>query len=218
MITQYHPLWPPGIVHNYDSPAATVEAALEFRYCLTMSVAESLPSIEDQQAFNQSRWEELCADPFLASLDYRIETDHLGQIIMTPPAGYGHGRSQTSISELLKEHLPENGAASVECPISTNGGNKAADVVWISHQRLERSKQGPLLQNAPEICVEVLSPSNTRQEIAEKKRLYFEAGADEVWICAMDGSMEFFLSEAPDTPAKSKLAPEFPTKVDRIPD
>jgi hypothetical protein len=34
----------------------------------------------------------------------------------------------------------------------------------------------------PEICIEILFRSNSAAEIAEKRLLYFDAGAGEVWI------------------------------------
>ena len=44
--------------------------------------------------------------------------------------------------------------------------------------------QNPVaLGRAPEICIEVLSLSNSPAEMNEKRDLYFEAGAHEVWIC-----------------------------------
>jgi Uma2 family endonuclease len=32
------------------------------------------------------------------------------------------------------------------------------------------------------LCIEVVSPSNSRKELREKVAAYLEAGADEVWI------------------------------------
>jgi Uma2 family endonuclease len=178
------------------------------------SVAEALPAIEDQNEFNRQRWDELCADPFLASLDYRFETDHLGHIIMIPPAGFDHSDAQGDVGRLLDRFLPATGKSRPECPISTRGGTKVADVVWISDERLQRARKGSLLVIAPEICVEILSPSNTRQEIEEKKRLYFGAGADEFWICGLDGRMEFYRAGNPVQPAQtSELCPEFPQSI-----
>lgn len=67
---------------------------------------------------------------------------------------------------------------------------------------------------APEICVEVLSPSNKRGEIEEKRRLYFEAGAREVWICERSGQIRFFLKAAPAKDAgRSALCPDMPVKI-----
>lgn len=57
------------------------------------------------------------------------------------------------------------------------------DVAFTSWDRLpggQRPKERvPLL--VPNIVVEILSEGNTPQEMAEKRRLYFEAGVDQVW-------------------------------------
>ena len=45
---------------------------------------------------------------------------------------------------------------------------------------------------APEVCVEVLSHTNTVDEIDTKKVLYFECGALEVWVCDQQGQLQFF--------------------------
>jgi Uma2 family endonuclease len=64
---------------------------------------------------------------------------------------------------------------------------------------------------APEICVEVISPRNSRREIEERKRLFFDAGAREVWICSKTGGMTFFgKTGALET---SNLCPGFPKKL-----
>ena len=47
---------------------------------------------------------------------------------------------------------------------------------------------------APDLCVEVLSPTNTRIEIAEKTAAYLAAGAKEVWIVGDDGGPEIHTS------------------------
>ena len=68
---------------------------------------------------------------------------------------------------------------------------------------------------APEICVEVLSPGNTRAEMEEKRALLFEAGAEEVWFCDTKGRMFFFLKVRPDEAVeKSELCPDFPAVVE----
>jgi Uma2 family endonuclease len=102
-----------------------------------------------------------------------------------------------------------------ECPISTADGVKAADVAWVSRERMKELGDGVFFIQAPEICVEVLSPSNTEAEITEKRALYFDAGAREVWICDRDGSITFF--NAPDSTAPaSSLCPAFPKLVSLV--
>ena len=67
---------------------------------------------------------------------------------------------------------------------------------------------------APEICVEILSPSNTAGEMTAKRRLYFEAGALEVWICSVDGKMEFYAKSNPDGASDaSTLCSGFPSRM-----
>jgi Uma2 family endonuclease len=104
-----------------------------------------------------------------------------------------------------------NGRVITECPISTADGVRAADIAWASPECLRHLGNRAIYPRCPEICVEVLSPRNTRTEIEEKKRLYFDAGAEEVWLCSSNGSMTFFSEEGAIT--TSTLCPKFPKRV-----
>lgn len=168
---------------------------------------------EDQTAFNLAVWEKVLADRFLAGLPHRIETDRYGQIIMSPPPTPEHGEEQFEIGSLLKVRLP-SGHIITECPLSTSEGVKGVDVAWMSKGR-RRAQRGQIcFTQAPEICVEVISPGNTRRELREKKALYFAAGAEEVWFCHRDGQMEFFRKGAPEIPGTSALCPAFPQRIE----
>jgi hypothetical protein len=46
--------------------------------------------------------------------------------------------------------------------------------------------------------------------MAEKSALYFEAGAQEVWLCALDGKIEFY---TPEPSAQSAICSEFPSQI-----
>jgi Uma2 family endonuclease len=170
-----------------------------------------LPELKSQTSFNLRRWAELLADPELARLPNRVETDRHGHILMSPPPAFMHADRQGQISDLLKRLLPE-GRVLPECPVSTADGVKAVDIVWLAPGRPELVERPIALTTAPEICIEVLSPSNTQAEIDEKRALYFEAGAREVWICHLDGSITFFLG--PDRHhSSSVLCPTFPQAI-----
>ncbi len=67
---------------------------------------------------------------------------------------------------------------------------------------------------APDVCVEVMSPSNTKAEIQEKIALYFDAGARGVWLCAQSGAMSFFSPGATRSMRASKMCPQFPKRVE----
>jgi Uma2 family endonuclease len=171
-----------------------------------------LPPQKTQTVFNLRRWKELLADRELAKVEGRIETDRHGHIIMSPPPAPNHGSYQLEIGRLLWNFLPE-GRVLTECPISTADGVKAADVAWASPGRMKEVSGQVCFPRSPELCVEVLSPGNTEAEMREKMALYFDAGAQEVWLCDQNGKMAFFSSVSTAVSA-SKLCPQFPKQVD----
>jgi Uma2 family endonuclease len=136
------------------------------------------------------RWAELCSDPRLHDLPGKIELNAYGVIEMSP-ASNRHGMSQAAIATALAEQLPA-GTAIVECSITTNDGVRVPDVAWASREFLARCGDVTPYPAAPEICVEVRSPSNTDAEMAFKTRLFLEAGAVEVWIVSEAGLWQVF--------------------------
>jgi len=171
-----------------------------------------LPPRKTQKAFNLRRWAELLADRELAKVEGRIETDRHGHIIMSPPPAPNHGSFQLEIGHLLR-NLMDAGRVLTECPISTADGVKGADVAWASPESMRELGQKACFSCAPEICVEVMSPSNTEAEIEEKMALYFDAGAKEVWLCSQDGTIRFFAEVASRPMRNSKICPRFPKHV-----
>jgi Uma2 family endonuclease len=116
-----------------------------------------------------------------------------------------------SICGLLQRLMP-GGEVITECPLSTSDGVKAIDVAWLAGGRAENSSEPVLLERAPEICIEIVSPSNSTAELREKSALYSEAGAQEVWICQLDGRIEF--SRVPGGRIdRSELCPEVPLVI-----
>ena len=155
-------------------------------------------------------WQEVCEHPSLKDLPFKIELDELGKVIMSPVKIY-HSILQGEIEFLLRSLL-KNGKTLPECAIKTRKGTKVADVAWASLDVLSRIKDESEASIAPEICVEVISSSNTKKEMAEKRQLYFEAGAIEVWMCNENGDMSFFNAQQP--LIRSVLVPEFPEKIE----
>lgn len=157
----------------------------------------------------QERWEEITADPALRDLPYSVETNARGQIVLSPHQAY-QAELQGALLDLLREHRP-NGRGIPEYPIATSRGVKQPDVVWGSEGRLEEMRatvDAPIL--APEICVEVMSESNTEEELQEKRELYREFGAKEVWVVSAKGEIRFFGEEEKE---RSDIVPECPSHV-----
>ncbi len=170
-----------------------------------------LPSHESLTAQNLARWAEILADPRLARLEQRIETDRFGHVIMSPPPSAHHGSYQFRIGMLLNQQM-QQGRVITECPISTADGVKAADVVWASTKRIRELGEQPVFPHAPDICVEVFSPGNTEAELRVKTALYFDAGAAEVWHCSADGRLTF-LAGPDEVLRSSRLCPGFPREI-----
>ena len=157
-------------------------------------------------------WSEICEDPSLRDLPFKIETNRYGTIMMSPAKGW-HSDRQAEILYLLLKLLP-HGRALPEAPVQTTDGVKVADVGWFTMERLKPIRREAVYPIAPEICVEILSRSNSREEMIDKMKLYYAAGASEVWLCGEEGEMEFFTSVIPQSVAASALCAEFPVKLE----
>lgn len=157
------------------------------------------------------RWEEVCEHRQLQDLPFKIELNKWGQIIMSP-VKIKHSFYQGRIQRLL-ESLLKTGEVMPECAINTSDGVKVADVVWCSAERFDRIQEQVSASIAPEICIEVKSSGNTLDEMEFKQRLYFEAGAIEVWICNEQGQITF--SNDRNELAQSLLVPKFPNQIER---
>lgn len=175
-----------------------------------MSLTIQLLPQREQTEFNLRIWEQFLADPALAKIDNRIESDRHGRIVMLPLAPPLHGARLAKASIQLATLL--GGRPVTVCPISTADGVRATDVGWFSDSRYARAFDKRCFVEAPEICVEIISPSNVRKEIEERAALYFDAGATEVWFCEEDGTMRYFSPAGP--LQNSLLCPDFPAMIE----
>lgn len=124
------------------------------------------------------RYRGLCEDVRFANLPGKIELDVWGRILMSPASNY-HSAVQTALSGKLSML---GGRAFVEVSVLTPAGVLVADVAWASDEFMRAHKFETPYTRAPELCVEVVSPSNSRRELNDKVAAYLGAGAEEVWI------------------------------------
>ena len=66
-------------------------------------------------------------------------------------------------------------------------GVRVVDVARISNALFAQFGTQTRYPQAPELCVEIMSPSNTWSEMHMKAGLYLKAGAKEVWIEPLNG-------------------------------
>ena len=147
---------------------------------------------------------------------WKVETNAQRQILLMTTPRLDHQEFGGEIVRLL-HLLLSNGRPLSWCGVMTNDGTKEPDVIWASNAMRRAQRKEASFTRAPELCVEVVSPSNTRREINQKRRLYFEVGAQEVWLCDKEGAMTFYTDNEAIVP-RSILCPEFPTHIDPFAD
>ncbi len=156
-------------------------------------------------------WSEVIDNPLLQNLPFKIELNKFGKLLMSP-ASNSHGRFQGRIAGALYQRQPE-GEVITECSIQTSDGVKVADVAWASTAFIAEFGYATPYPKAPELCVEIVSPSNAKAEIAEKVELYLAKGAQEVWVVYENNRMEMFTHVG--AIEQSTFAPDIRAKIFR---
>lgn len=116
-----------------------------------------------------------------------------GEVIEMAPAGGTHGRVTGKLGGRLDEHVERHAAGVgvvgdvgfiLRLPNDPDRV-RAPDVAFVSSQRLpEGGLPEGFLVGAPELAVEVLSPTDNPVDVQQKIRDYLEAGTRLVWLFA----------------------------------
>ncbi len=154
-------------------------------------------------------WADVIAHPALQDLPFKIELDRHGRLLLMSPSSTHHSRRQRALCRVLEDAL--GGVAYPECPVQTAEGVRVPDVVWMSEAFLAAHESEDVFAVAPEVCAEIMSPSNAWGEMEQKIVLYLARGAQEVWIVAPDGRVRWFGHEG-ERPA-SALALDAPATL-----
>jgi Uma2 family endonuclease len=115
-----------------------------------------------------------------------------GRVVPTMPTGRGHGSSEAKITTRLTTYAEATGRGAVmtgEVGIYIRRDPdtvRAADILFISRERLARCAPSGYLDVAPELVVEVFSPTDRWSKVVEKLEDYFAAGVDRVWVLMPD--------------------------------
>jgi len=136
------------------------------------------------------QWQDVLADKSLQNLPYKIELNEKGKIEMSH-ASVIHSLLQGKFARLIGSQL-NNGEVFTELAVSTRAGVRVPDVAWGSKAYVAQHIDEICALSAPEICVEIVSASNTQTEMEEKIALYLESGAIEVWIVDETGEISYF--------------------------
>jgi Uma2 family endonuclease len=165
-------------------------------------LAKLAPASEEQRIMT---WDEIINSPYLRDLPFKIETNKFGQILMSP-ASNKHGIVQFDVGYVIRRRK-KGGKIINECSIETSDGVRVADVAWASDEFITEYGDTTPYPKAPEICVEVVSPSNSKAEIEHKVELYLAKGAQEVWV--VNNKQQVSIYSYSGKLKKSKLIPNF---------
>ena len=115
-----------------------------------------------------------------------------GEVVTMPPPGFLHGVVQGNVFFALKTHAraTNQGRVTVESGVITERDLdtvRGPDVAFWSFERLPADQVPEVYPNvAPDLCVEVLSPSNSEERMTRKVREYFASGVRLVWVIDPD--------------------------------
>ena len=111
-----------------------------------------------------------------------------GKIVPMAPTLFEHGEVELNLGSALRAWAKQTGrgrvpGGEVGIYIRRNPDTvRAADILFISHERFARRTSKGYLDVAPELVVEVLSPQDRWRDVTAKLADYFSAGVDRVWI------------------------------------
>jgi Uma2 family endonuclease len=115
----------------------------------------------------------------------QIELDE-GQLIAMPPAGFEHGERENQIMFLLAQHVRKNKLGKV---VSGDTGFRlndrtvlAPDVAFVRQERVESVRGKSFANGAPDLAVEIFSPSDGIRQSTRKVKQYLAAGCHTVWV------------------------------------
>jgi Uma2 family endonuclease len=148
-----------------------------------------------------------------------------GALVREPRPGRPHGTAIMLMGKYLVDYALEHGGVVTtetgyvleEDPVTLRG----PDVAYCREDPAPYGRPEGFIRGAPDLAVEVISPSNTWVEIHEKVQQYFDAGSRLVWIIQPDArsvtvhasASESRLLREPDTLDGGAVLPRFAVRV-----
>jgi Uma2 family endonuclease len=153
-----------------------------------------------------------------------------GELIMMSPAGWQHGYIAARVLALLYNHVHAHALGDIHTAetgfrLARNPDTvRAPDVAFVAAKRARGVDKRGFFPGAPDLAVEVLSPSDTAGRLQEKIQDFFRAGTLLVWV--VDPEKKTVTIYSPDAPMRvlsgagtlsgGKVIPGFELVVDEI--
>jgi Uma2 family endonuclease len=113
----------------------------------------------------------------------RYELRH-GELFTLAPPKFGHTKVQRILRNLLDQAAADAGFSHIELGFRPLPEHEfiIADVAYCSKDRWNTVDPKGYFTGAPHLAVEILSPSNKKEEVAYKRKLCLENGSLEFWV------------------------------------
>ena len=111
-----------------------------------------------------------------------------GEPVIVAPPKLKHSTVQRRLRRLLEAAAGETGIVDSEFgfrPLPEDEF-RIADVVFISQARWQGIDLNGYFEGVPDLVAEILSPSNTKKEMLDKRKLCLETGSLEFWVIDID--------------------------------
>lgn len=119
--------------------------------------------------------------------EYNYELHH-GELVQVPRPKLKHHILQSRLRDLLRPFAPVGSFVEIELAFRAFPEHdlRVADVGFVSAERWSHADLEDNIRDAPDIVIEVLSPSNSAREMYEKEQLCLAHGCQEFWVVDPD--------------------------------
>lgn len=118
---------------------------------------------------------------------YRLELVR-GRLVREPRPGYRHGRLMVRLGSALDRHVREHGLGEVIADFGVVIAREPAtvrgpDLAFVGTERVpDAAAEAGFLWTAPDLVIEIVSPTDTAAEMRLKVMDYLGAGVRLVWV------------------------------------
>lgn len=113
-----------------------------------------------------------------------------GELFVTPPPDLSHGRGAGVLFAALFAYEREHGGRAQAAPTGVffdQGSHVEPDVLYSRQENLDRwQRDQRYVDGAPDLVVEISSPSTRRRDLTLKRALYERHGVEEYWFVDRD--------------------------------
>jgi Uma2 family endonuclease len=107
-----------------------------------------------------------------------------GEVVAVPRPKLKHHVIQDRLCDYFKALAPPGSFVGYELAFRALPEHefRVADLAWVSPERWATADMEDNIRGAPDLVIEILSPSNSAAEMRERKELCLNNGAKEFWV------------------------------------